>query len=543
MQFPALLFLAGSLFTAAHALQNGLAIKPPMGWNPYNVFLCDTTEDQYHTAAQALIKSGLSSLGYQYFNLDCGWQGTNRTENGTFTWDATRIPSGVPALASYVHGLGLKFGVYSDAGYYSCDFVGGSAHWLGSLGHEKADAAAFTSWGADYLKYDNCYSVNSTDFVDYNPPFSLEPHYTAMRDALNSTSRPVVYSVCEWGVQDPARWATSVGNSWRISNDVGPPNSWANIVRIINQVVPVTGFAGPGAWNDLDLLEVGNTGLSVAEQQSHFAFWAAVKSPLLISTNLSNAAQSTLDILGNTRIIGLNQDSLGKSISFKRRYTNDYDVWSGPLADGSTVALLLNWQNQTRPLTFDLSDVSFKSATAIDLWSGESLGKVVDSYNTTLDGHASLVLRLSDTISLPSPSFTYYPASSTNTTLSGGAASRSVNSTITVVGGIGYNGSLTFTGIDGGSSGGSKLVSIDYINADFTYQNTDCSNCRNAYISVNGGPAQQMQMPISGQSWDILFSGYLVGLSDFRPGRNNTIQFANPNAWAPDILRIGVRLS
>ncbi|TFK52138.1 glycoside hydrolase family 27 protein [Heliocybe sulcata] len=531
-----------SLSAAVYSLENGLAVKPPMGWNPYNVFLCDTDESQYRTAAQNLVQSGLPSLGYQYFNIDCGWQGTNRTANGTFTWNATRIPSGIPSLASYVHDLGLKFGAYSDAGYYSCDFVGGAAHWLGSLGYEEADAAAFTSWGADYLKYDNCYSVNSTDFVDYNPPFSLEPHYTAMRDALNATSRPVIYSICEWGVQDPARWAAPVGNSWRISNDIGPPNSWANIIRIINQVVPVTGFSGPGAWNDLDLLEVGNAGLTVPEQQSHFAFWAAVKSPLLISTDLSSPAQSTLDILSNERIVALNQDSLGKSISFKRRYTNDYDVWSGPLADGSTVVLVLNWQNQTRSLTFDLADVGFESASATDLWSGQSLGQLTSSYDATLDAHASLVLRLYDTVPAQPPSFTYYPASSPNNILSGGAASRAVNSTVTVVCDIGYNGSLTFTGIDGGPSGGSQLISIDYINADFTYSNTDCSNCRNAYISVNGEPAEQVQMPISGQSWDIVFSGYLVALSGFRPGRNNTIQFANPTAWAPDIQKIGVHV-
>ncbi|EGN98593.1 glycoside hydrolase family 27 protein [Serpula lacrymans var. lacrymans S7.3] len=359
-------------------LNNDLERTPAMGWNPYNAFLCSTTEEQYLTAASNLIDTGLKSLGYEYFNFDCGWQGTNRTASGTITWNETRIPSGIPALGQHVHGLGFKFGVYSDAGYYSCDFVNGQAHWIGSLGYELSDAKTFTSWGADYLKYDNCYSVIVFSFPSSNNADSSKskPHYTAMRDALAGTGRPVAFSMCEWGVQDPARWAPAVGNSWRIANDIGPPPSWDNVFRIINQVVPITGFAGPGAWNDLDLLEVGNEGLSVAEQASHFAFWAAAKSPLLVSTDLTSPAESTLTILKNTRIIALNQDPLGTSITFKRRYTNDYDVWAGPLADGSTVAVLLNWQNSSRSLTFDLSDVGFESAEAIDLWTGDNLGLI-----------------------------------------------------------------------------------------------------------------------------------------------------------------------
>ncbi|EIM91672.1 glycoside hydrolase [Stereum hirsutum FP-91666 SS1] len=298
---------------------------------------CDTDEAQYRQAAQNLVDSGLTTLGYEYFSLDCGWQGTTRNSTGGFTWNTTRIPSGVPALATFVHDLGLKFGVYSDAGYFSCDFVGGTAGWLGSLGNETLDAETFTSWGADLLKYDNCFAVSPTDFVDNDPPISLEPHYVAMRNALEATGRPILFSICEWGLQDPARWASDVGNSWRISNDIGPPPSWDNLFRIINEVVPVTGFAGPGGFNDLDLLEVGNNGLTVEEQKTHFAFWAAIKSPLMISTDLTNPTDDTLDILGNRRIIALNQDTLGASIAFKRRYTNDHDVWAGPLADGSTV--------------------------------------------------------------------------------------------------------------------------------------------------------------------------------------------------------------
>ncbi|KAJ7078617.1 glycoside hydrolase family 27 protein [Mycena belliarum] len=531
------LFVSIALLSVVSALQNGVGVKPAMGWNPYNAFSCSTTEAQYHSAAQSMVSLGLSTLGYNYVVLDCGWQGTARDSSGKFTWDTRILPSGVPALATFLHNLGLKFGVYSDGGFFSCDSVGGNGHYLGSLGHETSDAATFASWGADYLKYDNCFAVSSTDFVDYNPPFSTQAHYVTMRDALAATGRPILFSACEWGVQDPARWpGSSVANSWRMSNDIA--DSWDHIIRIINQVVPITQFAGPGGFNDLDLLEVGNSGLTVAEQQTHFAFWAAVKSPLIISTNLANPSAQTLDILRNSRIIALNQDSLGKSISFKRRYTNDHDVWSGPLADGSTVAVVINWQSASRSLTFNLADVGFSSATATDLITGSSLGKVTTSFTATVAGHGAMVLKLASGVAAANPVFTFYAASSG--TLAGGAATRVVNSNVTVVGFVGSGGTLTLSGVDGGSTGGTKLLSFDYINGDFTYSNTACSNCRNTFVSINGGTAVQVQMPISGQSWDILLSGYLVSLSGFKPGKTNTITLSNPSAFAPDFFRVGV---
>ncbi|KAF5377813.1 hypothetical protein D9615_006674 [Tricholomella constricta] len=413
--------------------------------------------------------------------------------------------------------------------------------YLGSLGHETSDANSFAAWGADYLKYDNCYAVSPTDFVNFNPPIEIKPHFVTMRDALLATNRPIVFSICEWGVQDPARWpGSAVGNSWRISNDIGPPASWDNLFRIINQVVPITQFAGPGAWNDLDMLEVGNSGLTVAEQQTHFAFWAAAKSPLIISTDLTNPSTNTLNILKNPRIIALNANSLGKSISFKRRYTNDHDVWAGPLADGSTVAVIINWQNSARSLTFHLADVGFGSANAVDLITGASLGKLTTTYTSTVAAHGSVVLKLSGATSVSAPAFTFYDAAASTNTLAGGASTRVVNSSVTVVGFVGNGGTLTINGVDGGASGGTKTLSLDYINGDFTFTNTACSNCRNAFISVNGGNAVQVQLPISAQSWDILLSGYLVSLPGFKAGKTNTIKISNPNAFTPDFYRVGV---
>ncbi|KAF9066478.1 glycoside hydrolase family 27 protein [Rhodocollybia butyracea] len=521
-------------------LNNGLAVTPQMGWNPYNAFSCTTGQSQYESNANAVVSLGLKALGYDYVNLqvDCGWQGTARNSSGGFTWNTEAIPDGIPALVEFVHSLGLKFGFYSDGGFFACDSVGGTGGFLGSLGFEIEDAATFASWGGDYLKYDNCFSVSSTDFVDFNPPIEIEPHYIAMSNALAATGRPILFSACEWGVQDPARWpASAIANSWRIANDIGPPPSWANLFRIINQLVPITGFAGPGGWNDLDLLEVGNDGLTMAEQQTHFAFWAAAKSPLLISTDLTTISEEALAILTNKGVIALNQDPLGRSIAFKRRYTNDHDVWAGPLADGSMVAVVIEMDDVARSITFDLSDVGLTSATATNVITGAKLGTLTNSYTSAFEAHGSLVLRLSNLVTAPEPTFTFYDAAGEGNILAGGASTRIVNDTITVVGFVGDGGTLEFTDVNGGDSGGTLLLSLDYINADVTESNTDCSNCRVALMSVNNGPAVEVQMPLSGQSWDILFSGYLVSLSGFKPGTTNTILISNPSGFTPDCYR------
>ncbi|CAE6495792.1 unnamed protein product [Rhizoctonia solani] len=533
LKFLALLLTA----TGTFALDNGLARTPSLGFNGYNAFSCDGSENDYKTAADQLVSLGLKDAGYQYLNIDCGWQGKARNASGSFTWNTQLFPSGIPSLVNYVHQKGLKFGLYGDAGYYSCDATGGNSKWLGSRGYEKQDAILYASWNIDYLKYDNCYITAPNDFVNHNPSIQLQPFYALMRDALNSTGRSIVYSVCEWGIQDPARWEPT-GNSWRMSNDIA--DGWDHVVRIINEVFPITGFTRPGAWNDLDMLEVGNSGMTLEEQKTHFAFWAAAKSPLLIGTKLTGISTDALAILKNPRLLAVNQDPLGKSISLQRRYAGDKDVWSGPLSDGSTVVIVINWKNSARSLTFDLADIGASSANAVDLWTGSSLGKLTGSYTANIAAHGSFALKLSSVQTIAAPTFTYYNAASTANTLSGGANTRVVNSTATVVGYVGNGaGTLKFNNIDGGA-GGTKLVAFDYIHADWTMSNTACSNCRNAYVSVNGGTAVQVQFPISGMTWDILYSGFKVSLSGFNSGKTNTITITNPSAYAPDFYRIGI---
>jgi len=264
-----------------------------MGWNSWNHFGCGINEDLIRNTAQSIATSPLKNAGYQYVNLDDCWQ-RSRDAQHNIQPDPTAFKSGMKALADYVHSLGLKFGLYSDAGYNTC------AGRPASLGYEKQDANTYASWGVDYLKYDNCNSDNT-------PP---RTRYPVMRDALNATGRQIFFSMCEWGVDNPATWAADVGNSWRTTGDIG--DSWNSMLGNLDANDKWAQYAGPGAWNDPDMLEVGNGGMTVNENTAHFSLWCLVKSPLLIGCDVTKMSNDTLTILTNAEVIAVNQDSLGK---------------------------------------------------------------------------------------------------------------------------------------------------------------------------------------------------------------------------------------
>ena len=316
-------------------------------------------------------------------------------------WNATLFPDGFPALGEYIHNLGLGFGVYSDAGIQMC--MNGLPNQTGSLGHEQTDANTFASWGADVLKYDNCYSEQDHGYpdADYNPTSSPAPRFQTMRDALNATGRDILYQVCEWGVDFPSAWAPSLGNTWRITNDIIP--AWRTIFRQLNQFVPSAMYAAPGRWPDLDMLEVGNDIFTEPEEQTHFSLWAIAKSPLImggvLNDTLHTIKPSSLAILKNADVISYNQDSLGAAANLTRRYTEaGLDVWSGPLSGGRTVVALLNWNNETVTGTLDLPDVGLQSAgTAKNVWSNVTIQNVVTSYSAQIGSHGTLLLELGET--------------------------------------------------------------------------------------------------------------------------------------------------
>ena len=263
-----------------------------MGWNTWNKFACNINETLIIQTIDTLNKSGLIELGYNYINLDDCWQ-ISRDENGTIVVDP-HFPNGIKYLADYAHSKGLKFGLYSDGGYYTCQLRPG-----GYL-HEAIDAKTYADWGVDYLKYDNC----------LNGGISSKIRYPRMRDALLNQSRPIFYSICQWGEEDIPTWGKDVGNSWRTTQDI--VDTWKSMTNIIDQNNKWYEYAGPGGWNDPDMLEVGNGGMTTTEYKTHFSLWAISKAPLLIGCDVTNMSNDTWNILTNKEVIAINQDKLGE---------------------------------------------------------------------------------------------------------------------------------------------------------------------------------------------------------------------------------------
>ncbi|RDW67240.1 Alpha-galactosidase D [Aspergillus mulundensis] len=377
---------------------DGLALTPQMGWNTYNQYNCFPNESIVRENAQALIDTGLADLGYKYVTIDCGWGVDERLPDGTLTWNPETFPSGFPAIGEWLHGLGLLFGVYGDSGILLC---GSPPNSTGNLYYEDIDAKTFAEWGADSLKYDNCYSDAATNYpnVNYAPSTSPEPRFANMSSYLQTLDRPILFQVCEWGIDFPALWAPAIGHSWRIGNDITP--HWRSIFRTLNQAVPQTDFAGPGQWPDLDMLLVGLDGvLTVPEEQTHFSMWGILKSPLTIGAKIPGMRGSSLETLRNEDVIGFNQDGMGVSAALKRRYTDEgYEVWSGPLEGGRVVAAVVNWRGERREITLDLPDVGVQFAGGLkNVWRGESVEGVKTSYTAVVEAHGVLLVELGETV-------------------------------------------------------------------------------------------------------------------------------------------------
>ena len=283
-------YLLGIIF----CLDNGLGLTPQMGWNTWNKFACNINETLIYQSIDALNKSGLIELGYNYMNLDDCWQISRDEENNNTIVVDPHFPNGLKPLIDYAHSKGLKFGLYSDAGYYTCQLR------PGGYGYEEIDAKTYADWGVDYLKYDNC----------MNGGISSKIRYPRMRDALLKQDRQIFYSICQWGQEDIPTWGKDVGNSWRTTQDIA--DTWKSMINIIDQNNKWYEYAGPGGWNDPDMLEVGNGGMTTTEYRTHFSLWAISKAPLLIGCDVTKMSQDTWDILTNKEVIAVNQDKLGE---------------------------------------------------------------------------------------------------------------------------------------------------------------------------------------------------------------------------------------
>ena len=290
------------LITLISSLDNGLGLTPQMGWNTWNKFACKIEEKLIRDSIDALVNTGLKDLGYNYMNLDDCWQ-IKRDENKTIVPDADKFPNGIKPLADYAHSKGLKFGLYSDGGNLTCQMR------PGGYGYEEIDAKTYAEWGVDYLKYDNCWNMG----------ISSKIRYPRMTEALRKQNRSIFYSICQWGEEEIPTWGKEFGNSWRTTLDIS--DSWISMINIIDQNDKWFQYAGPGGWNDPDMLEVGNGGMSDVEYRTHFSLWAISKAPLIIGCDLTKMSNETFNILSNKEVIAINQDKLGEQ-GHKIKITN-----------------------------------------------------------------------------------------------------------------------------------------------------------------------------------------------------------------------------
>jgi alpha-galactosidase len=383
---PATAAAAGTSEDATPQLANGLALTPPMGFNNWNSTNCraEFNATMVEGIADLFVDKGLKAAGYQYVNLDDCWALPQRDSEGKLVPDPVRFPDGIKAVADYVHSKGLKLGIYTSAGTKTCNDAG----FPGALGHEYSDAQQFADWGVDYLKYDNC-NNQGVDAVQ---------RYTTMRDALaaasGTTGRPIVYSICEWGSNTPWTWASDVGNLWRTTGDIS--DNWSSMLSIFKQNAPLAPYAGPGHWNDPDMLEVGNGGMTDTEYRSHFSLWSIMAAPLLIGSDLRSATQATYDIIGNRDVIAVDQDSLGKQGTVVSSEDGRW-VISKELSDGSRAIALFNETDTAQHIGTTASAVGLPDRSAYklrDLWRHKNLN-TAGAVSATVPAHGTVLYRAS----------------------------------------------------------------------------------------------------------------------------------------------------
>ncbi|GLB51289.1 hypothetical protein NBRC110019_03280 [Neptunitalea chrysea] len=379
---------------------DNLALTPPMGWNSWNTFETDINEELVKGVADKFVELGLKDAGYEYIVLDDGWMTKERDENGDLVADPEKFPSGMKALVDYVHSKGLKFGLYNCAGGKTC------AGYPGSRGHQYQDARLYASWGVDFLKYDWC----DTDELNANES------YLTMRDALYTAGRPVLFSICEWGDNDPWKWAKDVGHMWRITGDIincwdceVGHGSWSSsgIWKIIEmrKNEKIREVAGPGHWNDYDMMEVGN-GMTDAEDRSHFAMWSMLTSPLMMGNDVRTMSKETLKTLTNKEVIAVNKDALGIP-AFRFTNENNIEIWAKPLANNGWAIAYVNKNDTPVEIDFDWNkhpigddvsqhfmEVSKNTFKIRDLFAHKNLGTTKKNMKATIGVHDVLMVTL-----------------------------------------------------------------------------------------------------------------------------------------------------
>jgi alpha-galactosidase len=357
---------------------NGLAKTPPMGWNSWNLFAEKVDDQTVRGMADAMVSSGMKDAGYIYVNIDDTWEGV-RDANGVLATNH-KFPD-MKALADYVHSKGLKIGIYSGPGPRTC------GNYPASYGHEEQDAKLYAGWGIDYLKYDWCSAGN----IYKND--QLQPVYQKMGDALHATGRPIVFSLCEYGLGEVQKWGPAVGgNLWRTTGDIS--DGWDSMMDNIHKQAPTAPYAGPGHWNDPDMLEIGNGHMTDDEYRTHMSLWALTAAPLLAGNDIRKMSDTTKSILLNKEVIAVDQDPLGKQASPVKN--GNLETWVKPLKDGGSAVGVVNVDNAQATVTVKASDLGLKGSvrSARDLWAHKDVKFENGAYSATLPAHGVLMLRV-----------------------------------------------------------------------------------------------------------------------------------------------------
>jgi alpha-galactosidase len=378
--------------------KEGLALTPPMGWNSWNTFQTNINEQLVKDIADVMVSSGMKDAGYEYLVLDDGWMAMQRDNDGNLVADPKKFPHGIKAVADYVHAKGLKFGLYNCAGTKTC------AGYPGTRGYEYQDARYYAAHDVDYLKFDWC----NTEGIN------AKEAYTTMSKALAATGRPIVFSLCEWGQNKPWEWAENVGHLWRTTGDISnvfagtkDMGTWhaLGVLKIIDLQKGLRKYAGPGHWNDPDMLEVGN-GLTESENRAHFSMWCMLAAPLIAGNDLRNMSTETKNILINKDAIAINQDKLGVE-GFAYAEKDSVETWLKPLENGNWAICFLN--RSTKPVSFEMNwqekpiydslskntlDSQKNVYEIFNIWDKRKEGNTQKNYKATVNGHDVILLQL-----------------------------------------------------------------------------------------------------------------------------------------------------
>ncbi|MGC2387782.1 MAG: glycoside hydrolase family 27 protein [Candidatus Acidiferrum sp.] len=388
LPFAGLALLSLMIVANVWAQTTTIAPTPPMGWNSWNHFADKIDDATVRAQADAMVSSGMRDAGYVYINIDDTWQG-ERDAQGVIHANS-KFPD-MKALADYVHGKGLKLGIYSSPGPKTC------AGFAGSYGHEEQDAHTYAAWGMDYLKYDLC-SFDEMMKQAGSPEAAhkmMLDAYVKMHKALLKTGRPIVFSLCQYGADAVWRWGASVGgNSWRTTGDIS--DNYARMTEIGFEQAGLAKFAGPGHWNDPDMLEVGNGGMNLEEYRTHMSLWALLAAPLLAGNDLTAMKPETLALLTNKEVIAIDQDRLGKQAD--RVYTEGTEeIWARTLADGSRAVGIFNRFDWPQTIEVSFRELGYKgSVKARDIWADKDLGTLPAHYNARVPGHGVVLLHVSE---------------------------------------------------------------------------------------------------------------------------------------------------